>query len=501
MRALLLALAAALTMGAAAASAATPDPAKPLDLSAPTGVDLPDMGSPAETILSKQDEAQLGAMVYKEMRDENAVIDDPEVAEYLQSLGTRLAAQSADGARGFHYNAVKDDAINAFAVPGGYIFINSGLILASNTESELAGVMGHETAHVTQHHIARFLRKQSQQSLINAAAMLGAILLAAMSHGSGSGAEGGIAAAQGMAVQQQINFTRDNEEEADRVGIGYMAGAGFDPKGMGDFFETLSRRYSLGTSWIPPMLLDHPVTTDRIAEARARAAQMPPSHYKDSLSYQMIKERVRVLMSKGDVDIEKQYEGRLAQGERTLGVRYGQALALIADHRPIEAAKILYDLTQEHPDLTLLYSALGEAESKAGHQNDALSTFKRSMALFPRNVPLTVRYAQALMAAGNPTEAHRVLLDLFNNVEPTPEQIRLTALAADAANDKGDAYYYMAQYQIANGELMLAVQQYQLALQSANLSTVQRQRIRAALDELRDFLRTTKLRRVSDNGP
>jgi predicted Zn-dependent protease len=491
-------LATALTLGAAlAAPAVTPDPARPLDLSAPSGSDLPELGSPAETILSKQDEAQLGAMISKEMRDQNAVIEDPEVTEYLQSVGTRLAAQSADGARDFHYVAVKDAAINAFAVPGGYIFINSGLILATNTESELAGVMGHETAHVTQHHIARFLRKESQQSLINAAAMLGAILLAAMSHG-GSGAEGGIAAVQGMAAQQQINFTRDNEEEADRVGIGYMAGAGFDPKGMGDFFETLSRRYSLATSWIPPMLLDHPVTTDRIAEARARAAQLPPVHGKDSVSYALIKERVRVLMASGDVDIEKQYETKVAAGDHSLATRYGEALAMIADHRNVDATRVLYQLTQERPEVTLFYSALGEAESKAGRQNDALSTFKRSMALFPRNVPVTVRYAEALMAAGRPAEAHTVLLDLFNNVPPTPEQIRLTARAASAANDLGDAYYYMAEYQLANGELNLAVQQYQLALASPNLTPIQRQRIRARLDEVREFMRTMKMRRASN---
>jgi predicted Zn-dependent protease len=300
-----------------------------------------------------------------------------------------------------------------------------------------------------------------------------------------------------MAAQQQINFTRDNEAEADRVGIGYMEGAGFDPKGMGDFFETLSKRYGLATSWIPPMLQDHPVTTDRIAEARARAAQLPPVKASDSLSYQLIKERVRVLMASGDVDLAKDYEKRMAEGDHSLGARYGHALALIADHRALEATRILYDLTQEHPELTLLHSALGEAESRAGHENDALSTFKRSMALFPRNVPLTVRYAEALMAAGNPQEAHTVLLDLFNNVEPTPDQIQLTARAAEQAHDLGDAYYYMAEYQLANGDLNLAVQQYTMALSSPNLTSVQRQRIRARLDEVREFMRTLKMRRAS----
>lgn len=474
-------------------AAIPPDSSSPVDLSRSVGADLPDMGSPASMILSKQDEQQIGAMVSKQMRDQNAVIQDPEITEYLQSVGQRLAAQSIDGGNGFHYVAVKDNDINAFAVPGGYIFINSGLILYTHTESELAGVMGHETAHVTQHHFARFLRKESQQSLVNAAAMLAAIALGVL--GGGEAAEGGVIAAQSMAAQEQINFTRDNEEEADRVGMGYMAAAGYDPKGMADFFETLQRRYGLSTSWIPPMLLDHPVTTDRIAEARARAAQLPPTHHVDSLAYQLIKERVRVLTASGDTDIEKQYEARIAAGDHSLGARYGQALALIADHRPIDAARILYELEQEHPEETLFYSALGEAESKAGHENDALSTFKRAMGLFPRNVPLTVRYAEALMAAGRPAEAHRILLDLFNNVEPTPDQIQLTARAASAANDLGDAYYYMGEYQLANGDLNLAVQQYQVALATPNLTTVQRERIRARLDEVREYMRLQKMRR------
>lgn len=475
----------------APAMAADPDP-DPIDLSRPLSSDLPDMGSPAETILSKQDEQQIGAMVSKQMRDQNAVIEDPEITEYIQSVGQRLAAQSPDGGRDFHYVVVRDPEINAFAVPGGYIFVNSGLFLATSNESELAAVMAHETAHVTQHHIARFLRKESQQSLVNAAAMLGAILLGAMA--GGQAAEGGIMAAQGMAAQQQINFTRDNEMEADRVGISYMEGAGFDPRAMAQFFEVLQRREGLAGSYIPPMLLDHPVTTDRIAEARERAAQLPVMNVKDSPSYALMKERVRVLTWPGDTDLEKQYEIRIAQGDHSVGTRYGQALALMMDHRPMDAARILYGLIQEHPELTQLYSALGEAESKAGHANDALSTFRRSMALFPRNVPLTVRYAEALLAAGKPAEAHMVLLDLFNNVPPTPDQIELTARAASAANDLGDAYYYMGEYQIANGDLNLAVQQYQLALASPHLTTVQRERIRARLDEVRAFMRTIKMR-------
>jgi len=490
MRALLLCFLAALITSTAVMAAEEP-------VSTPAPPDLPDMGSPAAAILSGSDEYQLGAMVVHQLRDQNAIIEDPEVTEYLNALGAKLATQAPDGAPHFQFFAVRDEAINAFALPGGFICINYGLILQTRNESELASVMAHEMAHVTQHHIARQIKAQSQQSMTAAAAMLAAILLGALG-GGGQAVEGGIAAAQGMAVQQQINFTRDNEAEADRVGIGFLAGAGFDTRAMANFFETIGRTEGLAGTYIPAMLQDHPVTSVRIAEARSRAAQFGPPKVKESLSYALIRERIRVLTAPGDQDIEKMYAQKIAKGNNELGTRYGEALALMADNRPVEAEKILDQLTEQHQGLTLLHAALGQAQVKAGQTNDGVASLHHAVELFPRNVPVTIRYAEALMKAGRPGDAHTVLLDLFNNVPPTPEQIRLTALAASAAGDAGDAYFYMGEYQIAGGDLPMAAQQLQLALAAPNLTQVQRARFQARLDEVREFLRNTRTRRVSN---
>ena len=501
MRRLTLFLATAVLTAATLVAAAEPPSSntQPIRTAPSSGSDLPDLGSPSAAVLSQSDEYRLGAMVAKELRDQNGLLEDPEVSEYINGIGQRLASQSAMGGGNFHYFVVKDTSINAFAVTGGYVFINAGLILATSTESELAGVMAHETAHITQHHIARMLADQSKQSLATAAMMIGAILLGAV--GGGQAAEGALAATQGMAVQHQINFTRDNEWEADRVGIGYLAGAGFDPYGMGSMFETMSRHQGLAATYIPAMLIDHPMDSDRVAEQRARAAQFPPVHFHDSQSYELIRERVRVLTATGDTDLAAQYAARIAHGGDNLGNRYGEALALMNSDRADEAVKILTPLVQQHEGLTLLHAALGQAQQKAGHTKEALATFQRADELFPRNVPVTVRYAEALMAAGRAGDAHNMLLDLFNNVPPTPDQIRLTALAASAAGDAGDAYFYMGEYEIANGDLMLAVQQLQLALASPHLTQIQRQRYQARLDELRDFLASMHKRQVaSDNG-
>ncbi|HKT72752.1 MAG TPA: M48 family metalloprotease [Steroidobacteraceae bacterium] len=484
------ALTALLTLATAASAQETAPP--------PAAPDLPDMGSPAAAVLSGTDEYRLGAMVIRGFRDQNALIEDPEVSEYLNAVGAKLAAMAPDGAPHFQFFAFREGAINAFALPGGFICVNYGLILQTRNESELAGVMAHEMAHVTQHHIARQIRAQSQQSLASAAAMLAAIVLGSLGGGGGQAIEGGIAAAQGLAAQQQINFTRDNEAEADRVGIGFLYGAGFDPRAMADFFETIGRTQGLTATYIPAMLQDHPVTSVRVAEARARAAQFGPVKVKESLSYLLIRERLRVLTAPGDTDIEKQYAQRMARGNADIGTRYGDALALMADNRPVEAEKILHTLTEQHQGLTLLHAALGQAQMKAGQTNDGLASLHRAVDLFPRNVPVTIRYAEALMKAGRAKEAHSVLLDLFNNVPPTPEQIRLTALAASAAGDQGDAYFYMGEYQIAGGDLPLAAQQLQLALATPNLTQVQRQRYQARLDEVREYLASTRVRRVSN---
>ncbi|HEY2809226.1 MAG TPA: M48 family metalloprotease [Steroidobacteraceae bacterium] len=499
MRRLSLSLLTALLLVTAVAFADQQPQDKPILLGTPNaGSDLPELGSPAATMLSQSDEYQLGAMVAHQLREQNALLEDPEVSEYLNDLGERLAAQSATGGANFHFFVIKDPTINAFAVPGGYIFIHQGLMLATSSESELAGVMAHEIAHVTQHHIARQIRAQSQQAMASAAMLLAAILLGAA--GGGQAAEGGIAAAQGISAQMQINFTRDNEMEADRVGMGYLAGAGYDPNGMGDMFETMSRHEGLAATYIPAMLINHPVTTDRIAEARARASQFAPRKGHDSESYEMIRERVRVLTTAADVDLSVGYRKKIERGEATLADRYALALTLMEHDQADEAVRILSELTKAHEGVILLHIALAQAQIKNHRAKEGMATFAQAERLFPRNIPVTVRYAEALMQDGHPMDAHNMLLDLFNIVPPTPEQIRLTANAASAAGDFGDAYFYMGEYQIAGGDLNTAAQELQLALGTPHISQIQRQRYQARLDEVRDYLMSMRKRQIADNG-
>jgi beta-barrel assembly-enhancing protease len=471
-----------------------PSQSQPLttDLPSAMNTELPDLSGPEDSIATKRELYEAGYSAMMQMRDQNALFEDPETAEYIQGIGLRLASQSTDGGGYFHYVMIKSDEINAEATAGGWIFVFTGLITATHTESELAGVMAHETAHITQNHALRGIEDQKNATVLSLAGMLAAVLLGALGGGGGDAIEGGIIGAQGLAEQHEIDFTRSQEEEADRVGIQYLAAAGFDPEGMGDFFERLERESSVQDGWVPAILEDHPEDSDRIAEQRDRAAQFPPTPNTSSPDYYLIRERVRVLTAPGDEDIQRIYAQKIARGDHSLGTMYGDAVALIQDNKASQAVPVLKKLIAQHGDLHDLYSTLGEAQSKSGDMQGALATFRLAMELFPHNVPVTIRYALALMADQKSAEAHDVLLDLFNNIDPTPDQIQLTARAAGAAGDLGDAYYYMGEYQIADGNLPLAAQQYQLALRSPHLTYVQRQRISARLREVRNYLASAR---------
>jgi len=451
------------------------------------GDDLPDIGSGANSTLTLNDEYQLGRMVVRGLRDQGLILEDPEVTDYIQALGNRIASQIPDSEQRFTFFVVRENSINAFALPGGFIGVHYGLITATANESQLASVLAHEIAHVTQRHIARAIQAQGRNTMASAAAMLAAILIG-ITTGTPDAMQAGIAVAQGMAAQQQINFTRAGEYEADRVGIGFLAAAGFDPNGMPDFFETLSRGSGLAGIGVPELLRTHPVTSNRIAESRDRAGQLRPTIAAETASYAFVRERVRVLGAPNDSDLRPYYAALKDRAPLTAAQRYGEALARLGAGDRDRAASALVELAAAQPQSPMLQAALGQALFAAGQQQLAREGLRRALGIAPRNIPLTVRYAEVLLQMGGAKEAHEVLLDLFNNVPPTPEQIRLTALAASSAGDDGDAAYYMGEYHIASGDLSLAIKQLELALADPNISGVQRARFEARMKEVQEAL-------------
>ena len=463
-------------------------------------IQLPDLGSPADTVLSQNDEAQIGSAIMRDIRNSGQVVEDPLVTEYINQIGNKIAAQTNNGDYDFTFFVIKDSRINAFALPGGYIGIHTGLLEATRSEDELAGVLAHEVAHVTQRHIARAIHASSRQSILSTAIMLGAVLAGAAS-GSSDVMQAGMAVAQGTAMQQQINFTRSNEHEADRIGISALAGAGFDPYGMASFFNVLSRQTTRAPNErTPEFLMTHPVTSSRIAEARDRARSFEQVKSDNSISYGISKIRTIVDRFKTSQEAVAYFERRAYQNQNDLE-RYGRLLAYMRNGRLEEAQNIVDYLMDKHPDVIAYHIALGDILVLLRQNDGAIAVFEDAIRLFPRNVPLVIAFAKRLLELNQAEKSHNLLLDLLNNVLPTPDQIRLIARAASEAGKNAESLYYLSEYRLMIGDLIGGIAHLQQALRLPQLQEIQRIRFEARIDFIREFMTEEQLRRMQRRQP
>ena len=456
---------------------------------------LPDMGSPADAILSKSTEAQIGRAIMRDIRRSGKVVEDPQITEYINDIGHQIAVQTNDGDHSFSFFVVDDPRINAFALPGGYIGVHTGLIEASRNEDELAGVLAHEIAHVTQRHIARAIHAGSRQSMLTTAIMLGAMILGAAG-GSSDAVQAGVAVAQGTAAQQRINFTRSNEYEADRIGIGALAQAGFDPHGMASFFEVMSRQENTSPDLrLPEFLRTHPVTTKRISEARTRAAGYSRVLSDDSQNYGIA--RSRILVDRYDTPEQAvAYFERRDYKDQTDFERYGRAVAYQRDGRHRQANEIFEELEAKDRKVIAYHIGLAQTQLALENYQRSQDTFDRAIELFPRNVPLVIHYAEALLRLGKAGQAHEILLDLLNNVPPTPEQVRLIARAASEAGDAAESLYYLAEFRLMTGDLVGGIGYLRQALGLPELQEIQRIRFEARIDFIREFMSEDQLKQL-----
>lgn len=463
-------------------------------------IKLPDMGSPADAVLSTNDEARIGRAIMRDIRNSGMVVEDPLVNEYINEVGNKVAAQTNEGDHDFTFFVIEDHRINAFALPGGYIGIHTGLLEATRSEDELAGVLAHEIAHVTQRHIARAVHASSRQSILSTAMMLGAIL-AGVAGGGSDVIQAGIAVAQGTAAQQQINFTRSNEHEADRVGIAALADAGFDPYGMASFFDVMSRQNTRAPDErAPAFLMTHPVTASRIADARDRARSFPQIRSDDSISYGIAKIRLIVNRFETPKEAVAYFEKRPYQQQNDLE-RYGRLLAYLRDGSYFKALDIINYLSEQNPDVIAYHIAHGDTQMLLRRYGEADKTYENALELFPRNVPVVIAYAERLLELDQAEKAHEILLDLLNNVPPTPDQIRLIARAANEAGESAESLYYLSEYRLMIGDLAGGIGHLQQALRLPDLQEIQRIRFEARIDFIREFMSEEQLRRMQSGRP
>jgi predicted Zn-dependent protease len=458
-------------------------------------IKLPDMGSPADAVLSKNDEAQIGAAIMRQINASGMVVKDPQVTEYVNEIGHRVAAHANNGDYKFTFFVVDDPTINAFALPGGYIGVHTGLLEATRTEDELAGVLAHEIAHVTQRHIARAVTANKRQSMLSTAIMLGAMIAGALGGVDGDAMQGAIAVAQGTSAQAQINFTRIHEHEADRVGMSALADAGFDPDGMASFFEVISRSTSPIESRVPEFLRTHPVSSSRIAEARSRARNYPPVQTDDSTNYGIA--RARLVVARYEQPGEAvEFLERQRSEYQTDRWKYALGVAYLADGQHSKALRIFEELTNREPEVIAYHIGLAQSQLELEQLDEAARTFERALELFPRNVPLVVKYAEALLRFGDAERSHALLLDLFNNTAPTPNQVLLIARAAIAADEIAEAHYYRAEYSFMTGDLVGGINFLRQGLQVPDLEEIQRIRFEARIDFVREFMSEEQIQQL-----
>ncbi len=456
--------------------------------------ELPDIGSSASQVFSLAQEQAVGDSYMRQLRAFAPLMNDAEVNDYIQHLGFRLVENNPRAAdRQFSFFVVEANSINAFALPGGYIGIHTGLINKTENESELASVLGHEIAHVTQRHLARRIELQSQLSLPTLAAFVAAILIATQSDNSDAGMAA-MAGAQGLSQQAIINHTRANESEADRIGINSMYRAGFDPHAAVSFFEKMQQN-SLYRSNNFEYLQTHPLSRNRITDTRLRAAELPPRPVIEKASYKLVKQKIQALTTKITPSVMDAANSQFQQGEfDTDDKLYGYAILLIRNKEFDKAEKLLLDLRKKQPSQTSYALALAELDIQNNTPQRSLSIISDFLDRIPGNLALVESKAKLLLANSQAAEARELLLENVHMTSFAPHLFKLLSRAQEESGHKSEVYETEGNYLLSVGDLAGARNQYYQALNAHTEDPYARERINSQLRRIKEYLYKRSLR-------
>ncbi len=445
---------------------------------------LPDIGDSAGNI-SPVEEYRTGEAVIRNIRRAGGIIDDPLIQSYLNDLGYRLVA-SSESQQPFHFFLINDSSINAFALPGGFIGINAGLILATKSESELAGVMAHEIAHVTQRHHARQY-EQGSNSIPIIAALIAAMVLGSQDNDIGQAALASVAAGS---AQKQINFTRTNEKEADRIGINLLINAEFNPHGMAAFFDTMDKQSRLYGDSIPEFLRSHPVNPARIADAKHRANKYPNPLTAATTSYHLLRSRLKVLASDDKNGLLKSFATELQQGnyQNKEATRYGYALALQANKKYKKALQQTNLLLKKNSDQITYNLLKAKIETDALQYSAAIKTFQKLLKSYPGNNTINICYAETLLKANKINLAHKILQAQISSSTKTPKLYRLLAETQARLNEVASSHQSLAEHYYLLGQTHDAIKQLEIGLKTPKINFYLTSRLEARLKEFKNEL-------------
>ena len=457
---------------------------------------LPDLGDPSGADLSGPQERKLGETIMQQVRASGGYLFDPEVNGYLNEIGNRLVTAIPGAQFDFEFFAMSDPTVNAFALPGGFVGVNTGLILLTQTESELGSVLGHEITHVMQHHMARSIATQRDAALLSLAALAGAILASrARSNSGGDVAQAAVAGAQGLAIQSQIDNTRHNEEEADRLGFARTYAAGFDPNAMATFFERLQRASTWFEGNSPSYFHDHPETYQRIAEAQARAFTKPFRQVPDSLDFQMVRALLKsyegtpkaAVLFFQDAIAEKKYNNEIA-------AHYGLVASYLRAEDFKHAQEELAALEKIAPPHPMIEGVAGQVLMQSGQFKKAIVRYEAALVRYPGKMQLIYDYPEALLKDNQPAKAAAFL---SQQLQRFPGDGPLHQVAAKTYATLGKQllqHQHLAEYYAWQGNLRAAVAQLELAVKAGDGDfyqlSVAESRLRAVRQELAEQEKT-----------
>jgi len=456
----------------------------PVSLTKALNTELPELGNSAGSLMTPKREQELGRAFMRNIRRTQDVMDDPLLADYIHSLGKKLVRHSTASGNPFTFFLIDSPQINAFAGPGGHIGVYTGLLLTTETESELAAVMAHEIAHVSQQHLMRTWEATSRFSVPQAAVLLAAAVLGATVGGDAAAAAA--IGSQAAMLQQRINFTRANEKEADRVGIDILAASGFEPRAMPTFFSRMGKANRVYASQLPELLMTHPVTTNRTADSMGRAEQFPYRQAPDSLRYQM---------ARADLMQRRIEEPEQAVRELTLmledgrfrsraATQYGIALAQLRAKRFTDAANTLDELLAEQPQTIEFIVTRAAVDRAEGKHSEALDRLRYALDTYPGSYAINLSFAETALAGGQPRAALETLAGFLSYRDDEPRVYQLLSQAAGELDRQALGHEYLAEYYYLRGQTKRAAMQIEIALKQPGLEFFDASRLESRLNAL-----------------
>ena len=444
---------------------------------------LPDLGESAQAEISPAAERRVGESFMRELRwRDPAYLDDPEIEDYLNLIGGKLVAAGQDVRQAFDFFAVRDNTLNAFAWPGGFIGVHSGLILAARSESELASVLAHEISHVTQRHIVRMVSKQGQNTLVALAGMIVAILA---SRGNSQLGEAAIVASQAAVVQSQLGYTRDFEREADRVGLQALEAAGYDPRAMANFFERLQQSGRLYENNAPSYLRTHPLTSERISDVENRVRILPYRQVPDSLDFQLVRAKLRAQLGTPE-DAATDARDRLRDQAVDPGVaHYGLARALARAKNLAAAEREVAEARRARLATPMLETLAGEIRNAQGDTAGAIKLVADARKRYPVNRALLYQQIDLLLGGGRAPEALDIIGRELAVRTQDPQLYKLQARALAAVGRQSAQHRALGELYALQGNLIAAVEQLQIAQKAGDGDFYEQSAIDARLRELK----------------